>query len=251
MMMKSDLDHLPADKQEELKHILKILFEEFDNAFATSLSDWKRKGRVRNVILFGSYARGDWVDERSIGKGYQSDYDLLIVVSHAKLVSYYKLWNGLWERLFHDERIKTPVTFIVHTLDHINKELALGRYFFCDIRRQGIMLYETPGSRLKQPQRLSAQDALKMAKDYSAEWFENLEACLDGARFHLDKGQFKKTAFELHQATEAAYHAFLLTLTNYTPATHNLNALRALAEGMDQRLVEAWPAWYKERRKTV
>lgn len=55
----------------------------------------------------------------------------------------------------------------------------------------------------------------------------------------------------LHQAAESAYSCFLLTLTNYSPPSHNLKFLRGLAEDHDRRLVEAWPrdqhrftAWY-------
>lgn len=55
----------------------------------------------------------------------------------------------------------------------------------------------------------------------------------------------------MHQAVESAYSCFLLTLTNYSPPSHNLKFLRGLAEDHDRRLVEAWPreqhrftAWY-------
>ncbi len=58
-------------------------------------------------------------------------------------------------------------------------------------------------------------------------------------------------AFSLHQANEHAYSALLLTLTNYSPPSHNLKFLRGLTEDQDRRLIEAWPreqhrftAWY-------
>jgi hypothetical protein len=40
----------------------------------------------------------------------------------------------------------------------------------------------------------------------------------------------------------------LLTLTSYSPASHNLNHLRTLAESRDQRLVDIWP---KERQRYI
>ena len=249
MIMKTDLDHLPEAKQRELKRILDILFEEFENAFVTSLSDWKRQGQIRGVILFGSYARGDWVDERHSGKGYQSDYDLLIIVSHEKLTDYYELWGPLWERLFRDSQIKTPVTFIVHTLDQINQELSLGRYFYVDIRKQGIVLHETPNCRLKEPQPLSVQDALDLAEEYAEEWIESADSALMLSRYAMEKDKLKDAAFLLHQSTERIYNAFLLTLTNYSPATHNLNALRSLSEDRDKRLIDAWPRETKADKK--
>ncbi len=58
-------------------------------------------------------------------------------------------------------------------------------------------------------------------------------------------------AFSLHQANEHAYSTLLLTLTNYSPPSHNLKFLRRLTEDQDRRLIEAWPreqhrftAWY-------
>ena len=79
-MMKSSLDHLPTSKQRELKKVEDILLEEFEDALSDAKAAWKKKGRVLKIILFGSYARGGWVDEANVGKGYRSDYDLLVVV---------------------------------------------------------------------------------------------------------------------------------------------------------------------------
>ena len=73
--MRSDLDHLPANKQRELERIVQIIFEEFEDAFALSRHEWKKAGRILKVILYGSYARGTWVDEPHTAKGYKSDYD--------------------------------------------------------------------------------------------------------------------------------------------------------------------------------
>jgi hypothetical protein len=45
----------------------------------------------------------------------------------------------------------------------------------------------------------------------------------------------------LHQATERAYHCALLTLTLYSPKSHRIKVLRSQAEGVDNRLIAAWP----------
>lgn len=81
--MKTSLDHLPAVQQRELEEITATLLREFDVAIAGGTQDWRRNGKVLKIILFGSYARGDFVDEPQ--NGYQSDFDLMIVVSDEKL----------------------------------------------------------------------------------------------------------------------------------------------------------------------
>ena len=71
--MRTGLDHLPQSKQRELADVVRILFEEFETAHARGNSDWNRKGRIFKIVLYGSYARGDWVDD-PVG-GYQSSVD--------------------------------------------------------------------------------------------------------------------------------------------------------------------------------
>lgn len=61
------------------------------------------------------------------------------------------------------------------------------------------------------------------------------------AKFLMSKGPHKIAAFNLHQATEALYQGLLLTLTLYTPKSHNLVHLRNQTEPLEPRLREIWP----------
>ena len=83
--MKTSLDHLPAVKQRELERVVAILFAEFGDATAIATSGWKKQARILKILLYGSYARGGWIDEPHTAKGYQSDFDLLVIVNHDKL----------------------------------------------------------------------------------------------------------------------------------------------------------------------
>src|SRR5690606_3526339 len=133
-MTKFSLDHLPPKKQRELERVLEILHEEFEDALKGSSSDWKNRGRILKVILFGSYARGSWVDEPHTAKGYRSDFDLLIVVNNKKLCEFEAYWEKAADRFMHDRAIKTPVSFIVHSRREVNEAIRKGQYFFTDIR---------------------------------------------------------------------------------------------------------------------
>jgi predicted nucleotidyltransferase/HEPN domain-containing protein len=247
--MKTDLAHLPRKKQRELQYILDVLFEEFGDKTMNVTQDWKRKSVIQSVILFGSYARGDWVEDRTGARGYKSDYDLLIIVSHEKLKEFTELWYAVEERFFRDKHIITPVSFIIHSLSEVNNNLALGRYFFVDIRKQGIALYQKKNLKLIDPKPLSPEDALEMAKEYSEFWMDNSKTFLKFARFGITEGDLNIAAFNLHQATESAYGCILLTLTNYCPNTHSLKALRGFCESMDDRLIDVWPRNTKADQK--
>ncbi len=44
--MRTDLDHLPPQKQRELERVVQLIFEEFDDAFALAKHEWKKAGRI-------------------------------------------------------------------------------------------------------------------------------------------------------------------------------------------------------------
>lgn len=243
--MKTGLDHLPPAKQRELERVVQILFEEFGDATAMATVDWKRQARILKVILYGSYARGGWVDEPHTAKGYQSDFDLLIIVNNEKLTDRVEFWLRAEERLNRElaitKTLRTPVNFIVHTLAEVNDGLAHGRYFFMDVARDGIALYESDDTELHQPKPKTPQQALAMAREYFEEWFPAAMRRYEFVKFGMEQGHLKETAFELHQATETLYHCVLLVCTFYTPHVHNLGFLRTQAERIDPRLIDAWP----------
>ena len=248
-VMKTDLGHLPQAKQRELRHIVNVLYEEFETATTPSAPDGRRTGRIYKIILFGSYARGGWVDERNIGKGYQSDYDILVIVNCKEFTDVPRYWLAAEDRLMFDKAVKTPVEIIVHTLGDVNSQLKQGNYFFRDIREDGIALYEFEGTKasgnrkhaLAEPGNLSSDDAYEKSKQYLEGSLPFARNFMIGFEAYVAKGLYNNAAFELHQATEHAYRALLLTLTLYSPAEHNVNKLRGLAESLDHRLIEAWP----------
>lgn len=243
--MQNNLDHLPANKQRELERVKAIIFEEFEDALALAKHEWKKKGRIEKIILYGSYARGGWVEEPHTTKGYRSDFDLLIIVNDKRLTDRVDYWLKLDDRLMRelaiDKTLHTPVNFIVHTLQEVNDGLAHGRYFFMDVAQDGIALYEADDRVLHKPKPKTPGQALAMAQEYFDEWFPAANKRFDGAKFHISQGNSKDAAFDMHQATERLYHCVLLVCTFYTPHVHNLGFLRTQAERIDLRLVDVWP----------
>ena len=242
-VMKDSLDHLPEAKRRDLARVVELLLAEFAEALAGKTAEHRRGGQILKIILFGSYARGDWVDD-PVG-GYVSDYDILVVVNHDELADVQLYWTKTDDRLTAEvtihKRISAPVNFIVHSLHDVNKKLRRGRPFFIDIVRDGIALYEAQNHPFEQPQKLSAAEVLKEAEGYAEEWLQSAGAFLRGAGFYRSEERPKEAAFSLHQATERLYHGFLLVQTLYSPKSHRLNFLRSQCEQADERLKVAWP----------
>ena len=72
--MKKSIKHLPKRTQEELTVLLDLVCKSVDNC--------------QMIILFGSYARGNYVlwdtkIEFGVRTSYQSDYDILVITNGA------------------------------------------------------------------------------------------------------------------------------------------------------------------------
>lgn len=242
--MKSDLDHLPANKRDELDRVVAGVFGDFRAATAEAIGK-RKSGRILKIVLFGSYARNDWVDAPLAANRYKSDFDLLIIVNQKELTDRATYWSAAEERLIREHVIEktlsTPVNFIVHSLQQVNDGLAHGRTFFLEIAREGIALYESDDRELHQPKPKTPAQALAMAREYFEQWFPSAGEFFDDFETNLARGRNSKAAFELHQATERLYNCLLLTLTFYTPYNHNLGFLRTQAERIDRRLFDVWP----------
>ncbi|AJP74182.1 HEPN domain-containing protein [Sphingomonas hengshuiensis] len=237
--MRVDLDHLPDVQQAELARVRDTLMAEFARANSTSTQPWKKNGKILKIILFGSYSRDDWVDEPD--NGYQSDFDLLVIVSHEDPTDIAAYWYIAEDKILHDPAVRRPVNIIVHTLNEVNQALHRGEYFWVDIVRDGVVLYELPQHALAAPKPLTAADALMMAQKYFDHWYPDIADLLSGAEHYLSIGNRNLAAFTLHQATERAYACFLLVRTLYFPRSHNIKFLRSLSEDKEPRLVDAWP----------
>ncbi|MBP7705088.1 MAG: HEPN domain-containing protein [Caulobacter sp.] len=241
--MKTSLDHLPESKQRELARVVEILFSEFEERLAGGKAERHRSGRILKIILFGSYARGGWVEDPE--GGYVSDYDILVVVNHEELTDVQEYWAKAEDHLVREyaigHKLTAPMNFIVHSLTDVNKRLKLGRYFFTDIVRDGIALYEAPNHPFDQPRKLKPAEELAEAEGFFAEWFGTAGQFLTNATDNAGRGWGKVAAFNFHQATERLYHCLLLVLTLYSPKSHRLNFLRSQAEQLDARLIDAWP----------
>lgn len=250
--MPRSLDHLPAGKRDELRFVVEVLTESFDHERSTRWAQHLKNGAILRIILYGSYARGDWVED-PVGR-YFSDYDPLVVVADEKHADVLESWGAAEKRLLAElssgERLRTPVNFIVHTQAEVDDALTRGRYFFMDIMADGIELLEAPDApAFAAPQPLAPDVALAETQAAYEDWIPSAERALKGARFYIAEGDFNDAAFLLHQAAERLYNGVLVVLTLYTPKSHNLVRLRNLAEQIDPGLAEAWPTETKFQKR--
>ena len=220
-MIKTSLDHLPESKQRTLDEIRRLILNEVGG-----FTENDRHQFIIWVVLFGSYARGTYVEDPV--NGYISDFDILVAVNGRELADDTSLWYSIEEKA--DRLTRTPLNLIVHTHEEVSQKLKEGHYFFTDIRTEGIYLYTSkPNKGLPEPKHLTNAERWPIAQEHYDQWFENADDFYEQSHFALKRGKLKVAAFELHQATERFYACTLLVLSNYRPKTHNIERLRNMA----------------------
>jgi HEPN domain-containing protein/predicted nucleotidyltransferase len=230
LQMKTNLDHLPSHKQTELKSIVGTLIPRFQE--------------IEMIILYGSYARGTWVEDKYVENGntyeYKSDYDLLIIVnknSHANADTFVTTLTGKLDEL----KLDTPVHPIIHGIDFVNEQLREGNYFFDDIKKEGVLLFHTNRYQLDDKREMSSVDVSQRAKADYDQWFSSANEFFQYFQDGFSRENYNSAAFQLHQATERYYGALQLVFTGYKPKTHDIEVLGWLAKAINIEFGKVFP----------
>lgn len=234
LSMKISLTHLPPEKQQELATIIDIVREKYS---------------VELIILFGSYARGNWVEELhddGFHYKYQSDFDIFVVTEKEYLANKIESDDQLWNYL--NRRIKTPVTIIAHDIEFLNRRLRKGQYFFSDIKKEGICLYNSGRFELAEEKILLPKEYKHLAEGDFEYYTNRALSFYKHFTFALNDQDYRTAAFMLHQATENFYSTILLVLTRYKPNTHDLKKLGKRAAGIEPKFLKIFPQGTEEER---
>lgn len=158
--MKTSINYLPEQKRDDLRRIVECVLEVLPDC--------------EMIILYGSYARNTYVDydqriEYGIRTCFISDYDILVVTStrfqryiinhilSKATDNYYKGKNRY---------VSTTVQFIDESIDDLNKAIDKNRYFYTDIKREGIMLYNSGRYKLARRRKLNYREIKELAEEY-------------------------------------------------------------------------------------
>src|SRR5512147_2745401 len=221
--MKTSLDHLPECKREQLRAIAA--------AVQANVS-------VEMIILFGSYARGNWVEDHDTL--YYSDFDLMVIVESPEVAQDHLLWQRITAEL-RQIAGHVPVTLLAHDIREVNHEIRIGQYFFADVANEGIALYDSVRFKLAKPKAHTPAERLDIALFNFRYWFQSAGGFWRGAGYYMAEGLGPHAAFLLHQATERYFHAVLLVYTGYKPRTHDIEALATQTAPMHEALQGALP----------
>jgi uncharacterized protein len=239
MLMRRSLSHLPRRKKDELRRIADTIIEMVP---ATQM-----------VILFGSHARGDWVEDRYEKDGriyeYMSDYDIMVVTDTRQAADSTSVWSKVEKKIRAPQISETWTTLITHDIDYVNRRITKAAYFFVDVKKEGICLYNTGKHRLARLCEPDPRERFGQAKANLEYWFQKSKEFFLQFKAAYNRKSLSIAAFELHQATENLYHSLLLVFTGYKPKLHDLEKLGHLTNGFGKELLTVFPTATEEERK--
>ena len=208
------------------------------------------------LILFGSYARGDWVNDRYVEGDiiytYQSDFDLLLVSehrSHATVDGEFRLCDAIGRRLRRLGLDRPSATIIVEDIEHLNKDLRRGNYFYADIEKEGVLLFDNGRHTLAEAVPLDPVEMQKHVREDFEHWFTSACQFYRQSQNAVSEGWNNNAAFQLHQATERFLNAIVLTFTRYKPKTHDIERLDRQASNLHADFFTVFPRASEQQKR--
>lgn len=241
--MKKSISYLPSTNQRDLYFIIESVLQ--------------RLKQTEMIILFGSYARNDYVvyDEKyEFGKiqFYVSDYDILVVTSGISDGIAIKILSNI-EDLYYDRATdpdrQPPVQFISEDMKKLNKYLNDGRYFYTQIKQEGVVLYDSGKFKLARRRKLSFEEIKQQAQEYFENKFERANGFLRSAFHNCNDKDYVLASFMLHQACENYIYAIRLVFTLENPKQHNLSKLLNSVKKYSNEFIKVFPQDTPEEKR--
>jgi len=126
-------------------------------------------------------------------------------------------------------------------VNEVNKELSMGQYFFTDIKKEGVLLYDSKRFKLAKARKLTPEERKQTAQQDFNYWFKSARDFRANFEFSFKRRSYKNAAFQLHQATERFYITTLLVFTHYKPKEHDISKLGKQVNNLDPRFFPVFP----------
>ena len=181
-----------------------------------------------------------------------SDYDLLVLTSSINTKKAGNVLDNVEDIFFagKDFDRDTPVQFINDDIKIFNKYIKEGRYFYNQIKEEGIILYNGGKFKLSRRRKLNFEEIKEQAQEYFNEKFNQGNGFLQTTKLIYENMQdYKLCSFNLHQACENYYYAIRLSFTLRNNKQHNLSKLSASVKKYSEELNAVFPQDTPEEKR--
>ena len=242
VVMKRTTRFLPPRKRQDLQQLAELIRENVK--------------QVEMIILFGSYAKNKYVDyDQRVEFGtptyYMSDYDIVILTRKPIGAIESSLYEKIKDKFFENKNrpFHTHPQFVNYGIDEFNYALSKAHYFETEIKRDGIILYDSGAYKLARRRKLDYTEIKDRAQKYFDDKFGKANQFLKGVSFYCADKDYNMASFLLHQSAENLLRVIPMTFILYGHKSHDLSELMNAAKKHTTEIFEVFPCDTPEEKR--
>ena len=242
VIMKRTTRFLPPRKRQDLQQLTALICEQIK--------------QVEMIILFGSYAKNKYVDyDQRVEFGtptyYMSDYDIVILTRKPIGAIESSLYEKIKDRFFENKNrpFHTHPQFINYGIDDFNYALSKAHYFETEIKRDGVVLFDSGTYKLARRRKLDYTEIKDRAQKYFDDKLGKANNFLEDTLFNFKKNEFVHSSFHLHQSAENLLRTIPMVFILYGHKSHNLSELMNAVKKYTTEIFKAFPRDTEEEKR--
>ena len=200
------------------------------------------------IILFGSYAKNKYVDyDQRVEFGtptyYMSDYDIVILTRKPIGAIESSLYEKIKDKFFENKNrpFHTHPQFVNYGIDEFNYALSKAHYFETEIKRDGVVLFDSGTYKLARRRKLDYTEIRDRAQKYFDDKFGRAMSFLIDVPHPANRSDYKQASFYLHQSTENLLRTIPMVFILYGHKSHNLSELMNVVKKYTTEIFEVFP----------
>ncbi|WP_300868953.1 HEPN domain-containing protein [uncultured Alistipes sp.] len=240
--MKRSTRFLPPKKRQDLQQLTSLILEQVK--------------QVEMIVLFGSYAKNSYVDyDQRVEFGtptyYMSDYDIVILTRKPIGAAEYSLYEKIKDKFFENKNrpFHTHPQFINYGIDDFNYAIEKAHYFETEIKRDGVVLFDSGAYKLARRRKLDYTEIRDRAQKYFDDKFGRATQFLKGVTFYCEDGDCKMASFLLHQSAENFLRTIPMVFILYGHKSHDLSELMNAAKKHTTEIFRVFPRDTQEEQR--
>ena len=194
------------------------------------------------IIIFSirhicNYAKNKYVDydqrvEFSTPTYYMSDYDIAILTRKPIGAVESSLFEKIKDKFFENKNrpFHTHPQFVNYGIDDFNYALSKAHYFETEIKRDGIILYNSGMYKLARRRKLDYTEIRDRAQKYFGDKFGRALSFLVDVPHPAKRSDYKQASFYLHQSAENFLRTIPMVFILYGHKSHDLSELMNAAK---------------------
>ena len=242
VLMKRSTRFLPPKKRQDLQQLTTLIHEQLK--------------QVEMIVLFGSYAKNSYVDyDQRVEFGtptyYMSDYDIVILTRKPIGAAEYSLYEKIKDKFFENKNrpFHTHPQFINYGIEDFNYALSKAHYFETEIKRDGVVLFDSGTYKLARRRKLDYTEIRDRAQKYFDDKFTLALDLYENVFFDYKRTKYKLSSFHLHQSAENLLRVIPMVFTLYGHKSHNLSELMNAAKKHTTEIFRVFPRDTQEEQR--